>query len=98
VVEHDDAQDAASTAHSLSVEERLRHVRECCRLLADVFEIQSEATFLGASVSLSMDACNALTTICRGCADDLQRLVREIPPSVANWVAESDINHVQGAI
>jgi hypothetical protein len=95
-VGHDDAQYAASTAPPLSVEERLRHVRECCRLLSDVFAIQAEATFLGAEISLSEDAYNALTTICRGCADDLQRLVREIPPSLANWVAESDINHVQG--
>jgi hypothetical protein len=81
-VEQDD-EHMPSTA-PLSVEERLRHVRECCRLLADFFAIQAEATFVAVPVSISMDAYNALTTICRTCAEDLERLVREIPPSLAN--------------
>lgn len=70
---------------SWSVEERLRHVRECCRLLADFFNIQAEAAFLACEVSLSSDAYSALTTICRASADDLERLVRDMPPSLANW-------------
>jgi hypothetical protein len=87
-VEPENDQEAPPLAAPLSVEERLRHVRECCRLFADLFQIQAEATFLGASASMSMDAYNALTTICRGCADDLTQLVREIPPSLANWHPE----------
>jgi hypothetical protein len=79
---------------TLSVEERLRHVRECCRLLADFFNIQAEAAFLACEVSLSMDAYNALTTICRTSADDLERLVREMPPSLANWQGESAIERL----
>jgi hypothetical protein len=93
-VEPEDEQETPLVAVPLSVEERLRHVRECCRLLADLFEIQAEAAFLGASVSMSTDAYNALTTVCRGCADDLAQLVREIPPSLANWRAESTTSHV----
>jgi hypothetical protein len=93
-VEPEDDQEAPPVPAPLSVEERLRHVRECCRLLADLFEIQAEATFLGASVSMSMDAYHALTTVCRGCADDLAQLVREIPAPLANWRAESTTNHV----
>jgi hypothetical protein len=79
---------------SLSVEERLRHVRECCRLLADLFNIQAEAAFLACQVSLSTDAYNALTTICRASADDLERLVREMPPSVANWHGDSQVDRI----
>ena len=44
----------------LSLEERLRVVRERCRLMADVFSIQAEATFLACHVSMSADAYNAL--------------------------------------
>ncbi len=87
-MEHEE-DDLTTAASPPSVEERLRHVRECCRLLADVFSIQSEAAFLGAEVALSMDAYNALTTISRSCADDLERMVREIPASIANWNGES---------
>jgi hypothetical protein len=93
-VEPEDDQQAPLLPAPLSVEERLRHVRECCRLLADLFEIQAEAAFLGASVSMSVDAYNALTTVCSGCADDLARLVREIPASLADWRAESPTSHV----
>ncbi len=93
-MEPEDDQEAPPLVAPLSVEERLRHVRECCRLLADLFEIQAEATFLGASASMSMDAYNALTTVSRGCADDLARLIREIPASLADWRAESTTSHV----
>jgi hypothetical protein len=79
---------------SLSIEERLRHVRECCRLLADLFNIQAEAAFLACEVSLSTDAYNALTTICRTSADDLERLVREMPPSLANWHGEAIVDRL----
>lgn len=79
---------------SLSVEERLRHVRECCRLLADLFTIQAEAAFLACDATLSTDAYNALTTICRTSADDLERLVREMPPAVANWHGESIVDRL----
>ena len=92
-MEPEEDQEAPQLA-PLSVEERLRHVRECCRLLADVFEIQAEATFLGASVSMSMDAYNALATVCRGCADDLARLIHEIPAPLADWHTESNSSHV----
>jgi hypothetical protein len=69
----------------LSLEERLRVVRERCRLLADMFSIQAEATFLACHVSLSADAFNALTDICRSSADDLERLAQDIPGAIANW-------------
>jgi hypothetical protein len=82
-----------SSIVSFSVEERLRHVRECCRLLEDFFTIQAEATFADAPVSLSMDAYNALSRICGTCAEDLERLVSSIPPPLANWHQEST-NHV----
>jgi hypothetical protein len=69
----------------LSLEERLRVVRERCRLLADVFSIQAEATFLACHVTMSADAYSALTDICRSSADDLERLARDIPGAIANW-------------
>lgn len=69
----------------LSLEERLRVVRERCRLLADVFSIQAEATFLACHVSMSADAFNALTDMCRSSADDLERLAQDIPGAIANW-------------
>jgi hypothetical protein len=69
----------------LSVEERLRHIRECCRLLADLFNIQAEATFVACQVSLSTDAYNFLNSICRTSADELERLMREMPAPLANW-------------
>jgi hypothetical protein len=68
-----------------SLEERLRVVRERCRLLADVFSIQAEASFLACHVALSPDAFNALTDMCRSSADDLERLAQDIPGSIANW-------------
>ena len=68
-----------------SLEERLRVVRERCRLLADVFSIQAEASFLACHVAMSADAFNALTDICRSSADDLERLAQDIPGSIANW-------------
>jgi hypothetical protein len=68
-----------------SLEERLRVVRERCRLLADVFNIQAEASFLACHVSMSADAFHALTDMCRSSADDLERLVQDIPGSIANW-------------
>lgn len=70
---------------SLSLEERLRHVRECCRLLADFFNIQAEASFLACEATLSVDACNALTGLCGAAADELERLVQQMPASLANW-------------
>jgi hypothetical protein len=69
----------------LSLEERLRVVRERCRLMADVFSIQAEATFLACHVSMSADAYNALTDMCRSSADDLERLAQDIPGAIANW-------------
>jgi len=69
----------------LSLEERLRIVRERCRLMADVFSIQAEATFLACHVSMSADAYNALTDMCRSSADDLERLAQDIPGAIANW-------------
>jgi hypothetical protein len=72
---------------ALSLEERLRHVRECCRLLGDFFGIQAEASFLSCEATLSMDAYNALTGLCHAAADELERLVQELPPSLANWHA-----------
>ena len=69
----------------LSLEERLRVVRERCRLLADVFSIQAEATFLACHVSMSADAYHALTDMCRSSADDLERLAHDIPGAIANW-------------
>jgi hypothetical protein len=72
-----------------SLEERLRVVRERCRLLADVFSIQAEAAFLACHVSMSADAYNALTDLCRASADDLERLAQGLPASMANWTQES---------
>lgn len=69
----------------LSLEERLRIVRERCRLVADLFSIQAEATFLACHVSMSADAYNALTDMCRSSADDLERLAQDIPGTIANW-------------
>jgi hypothetical protein len=69
----------------LSLEERLRSVRECCGLMADLFNIQAELAFLSCEVALSQDACNFLNSVCRAAADDLERLVRELPPGLANW-------------
>jgi hypothetical protein len=42
---------------ALSLEERLRHVRECCRLLGDFFAIQAEATFLACEATSSSAWC-----------------------------------------
>ena len=72
---------------TLSLEERLRHVRECCRLIGDFFAIQAEATFSACEATLSMDAYNALTGLCHAAADELERLVQEMPASLANWHA-----------
>jgi hypothetical protein len=72
---------------SLSIEERLRHVRECCRLLGDFFGIQAEAAFLACETTMSMEAYNALTGLCHAAADELERLVQEMPPALANWHA-----------
>jgi hypothetical protein len=68
-----------------SLEERLRVVRERCRLLADLFSLQADAAFLACHVAMTVDAFNALTALCRASADDLERLVREMPGSMANW-------------
>jgi hypothetical protein len=70
-----------------SLEERLRHVRECCRLLGDFFGIQAEAAFLACETTMSMEAYNALTGLCHAAADELERLVQEMPPALANWHA-----------
>lgn len=72
-----------------SLEERIRVVRERCRLMADVFSIQAEATFLACHVSMSADAYNALTDMCRSSADDLERLAQDIPGEIANWCPPS---------
>jgi hypothetical protein len=72
---------------TLSLEERLRHVRECCRLLADFFNIQAEATFLACEATLSIDACNALTGLCNAAAEELELMVQQMPASIANWHA-----------
>ena len=69
----------------LSLEERLRVVRERCRLLADVFSIQAESSFLACHLSMSADAYHALTDMCRSSADDLERLAQDIPGAIANW-------------
>lgn len=69
----------------LSLEERIRVVRERCRLLADMFSIHAEATFLACHVSMSADAYNALTDMCRSSADDLEQLAQDIPGAIANW-------------
>lgn len=69
----------------LSLEERIRVVRERCRLLADMFSIHAEATFLACHVTMSADAYNALTDMCRSSADDLERLAQDIPGAIANW-------------
>ena len=53
--------------------------------MADVFSIQAEATFLACHVSMSADAYNALTDMCRSSADDLERLAQDIPGAIANW-------------
>jgi len=78
---------------TLSLEERLRHVRECCRLLGDFFGIQAEAAFLACDTTMSMDAYNALTGLCHAAADELERLVQELPPAVANWHAGLPDDH-----
>jgi len=70
---------------ALSLEERLRHVRECCRLLADFFNIQAEATLMACEATLSTDAYNALTGLCNAAADELEQLVRQMPAGLANW-------------
>lgn len=70
-----------------SLEERLRAVRERCRLLADMFSLQAEAAWLACQVPLSVDTFNALTDLCRESADDLERLAQEIPGAIANWQA-----------
>ena len=82
-----------SAAEPPSVEERLRHVRESCRLLASMFSIQAEGTFRGIDVSLSVDAYNALSSICESCGADLERLIGEIPPPIANWRGEPSNHH-----
>lgn len=81
-----DVQDVSDLL-SLSLEERLRHVRECCRLLADFFNIQAEATFLMCEATMSTEAYNALTGLCNAAADELEQLVHEMPPALANWHA-----------
>jgi hypothetical protein len=73
------------TSQEVSLEERLRVVRERCRLLADVFSLQAEATFLACHVSMSADAYSAFTDMCRSSADDLERLAQDLPGAIANW-------------
>jgi hypothetical protein len=73
----------------LSLEERLRVIRERCRLLADVFSLQAEATFLACHVSMSADAYCAFTDMCRSSADDLERLAQDLPGAIANWYPEA---------
>lgn len=75
------------------LEERIRVVRERCRLMADVFSIQAEATFLACHVSMSADAYNALTDMCRASADDLEQLAHDLPGVIANWCPP---NHWEG--
>lgn len=81
--EHED--EGLPSLEALSLEERLRHVREGCRLFADLFAIQAELAFLASQVVLSADAYNFLSCCCQSSADDLERLVRELPPDIANW-------------
>lgn len=73
------------TCTCISLEERIRVVRERCRLMADVFSIQAEATFLACHVSMSADGYNALMEMCRSSADDLERLAQDLPGEIANW-------------
>jgi hypothetical protein len=75
-----------------SLEERLRVVRERCRLLADVFSLQAETAWLACPVPLSADTFSALTALCRASADDLERLSHEIPGVIANWQAADTPN------
>jgi hypothetical protein len=76
----------------LSLEERLRVIRERCRLLADVFSLQAEAAWLACPVPLSADTFSALNDLCRAAADDLERLSHEIPGAIANWHADDAPN------
>lgn len=73
-----------------SLEERLRAIRERCRLLADLFSLQAEANLLACQVELSADACHALMELCRTAADDLEALAHALPGSIANWYPGSD--------
>jgi len=73
-----------------SLEERLRAIRERCRLLADLFSLQAEASLLAGQVDLSPDACHALMELCRTAADDLEALARALPGSIANWAPVAD--------
>src|SRR5690348_7486277 len=68
-------------------------LEERCRLMADVFSIQAEATFLACHVSMSADAYNALTDMCRASADDLEQLAHDLPGVIANWCPP---NHWEG--
>lgn len=71
-----------------SVEERLRAARECHRLLADLFNLQAEASRSMPEIRLSGDALGALRQLCVSAANDLEQLARELPPAVANWRRE----------
>jgi hypothetical protein len=73
---------------STSVEERLRSARERYRLLADVFNLQAEASRSVQEVRLSFDGLVALRQLCVAAAEDLEWLARELPPAVANWRGE----------
>jgi hypothetical protein len=73
---------------SLSVEARLRSVRECCRLLGDFFAMQAEASGLACEVTLSTDAYQALTGLCHAAADELERLGHDLPPTLTEWPAD----------
>lgn len=75
-----------------SLEERLRVIRERCRLLADVFSLQAETAWLACPIPLSADTFSALTDLCRTSADDLERLSHEIPGAIANWQADAATN------
>jgi hypothetical protein len=73
---------------SASVEERLRSARERYRLLADVFNLQAEASRSVQEVRLSFDGLVALRQLCVAAAEDLEWLARELPPAVANCRGE----------
>ena len=75
-----------------SLEERLRVIRERCRLLADVFTLQAETAWLACPIPLSADTFSALTDLCRASADDLERLSHEIPGAIAHWQVEVAAN------
>ena len=69
-----------------TLEEMLRRLRELCRLMAYIGELEAAATSGDRdAVKRSADANTLLEAMFRRAADDLQHVARTMPGAIANW-------------